>query len=99
MAQHEEIRNTTFGEVLAELLEVRDLPVAPFKVGKLAEEAGLDGWKVLGRMADAGVEDAGYLEGLANVLDLTVAEKIELAFAYSFERRADQTAAVSPTDQ
>ena len=56
----------------------------------LAEEAGLDGWRVLGRMADAGVEDAGYLEGLAGVLGLSESEKVNLAFAYSFERRAEE---------
>ena len=90
MAQREEMRNTVFGEVLASLLEERGLEVTPFKVGKLAEEAGLDGWKVIGRMADAGVEDAGYLDGLAAALDLTRAEMVQLAFAYSFERRAEE---------
>jgi hypothetical protein len=87
MTEHPEMRNTVFGEVLASLLEARGLEVSPFKVGKLAEEAGLDGWKVIGRMADAGVEDAGYLDGLAGVLGLSESEKIELAFAYTFERR------------
>jgi hypothetical protein len=77
----------------------RGLEVTPFAVGKLAEEAGLDGWKVIGRMADVGVEDAGYLEGLADALNLSVAEKIQLAFAYAFECRAGQIAAASPTDQ
>jgi hypothetical protein len=42
---------------------------------------------------------AGYLDGLANALDLPEPEKIKLALAYSLEERADQTAAVSPTDQ
>jgi hypothetical protein len=87
MAQHEEMRNTVFGEVLASLLEERGLEVTPFAVGKLAEEAGLDGWKVLGRMADTGNEPPGYLDGLAAALDLTRAERIELALAYSMERR------------
>ncbi len=90
MAQHEQMRNTIFGEVLAELLEARGLEVTPFAVGMLAEEAGLDGWRVLGRMADAGAEDAGYLDGLAAALQLTRAEKVRLAYAYSFERRAEE---------
>jgi hypothetical protein len=90
MAQHEEMRNTVFGEVLASLLEERGLPVTPAKVGKLAEEAGLDGWRVLGRMADTGAEDAGHLDGLAAALELTRAEMVRLAVAYAFERRAQE---------
>ncbi len=88
---HPEMRNTMFGEVLAELLEERDLSVTPFKVGKLAEDAGLDGWKVIGRMADADADDAGYLagrlDGLADALDLSEPEMMRLALAYTFEDR------------
>jgi hypothetical protein len=87
---HPEMRNTVFGQVLAELLEARDLPVTPFAVGKLAEENGLDGWRLINRMADADVEDAGHLDGLAAALQLTRAEMVQLAFAYSFERRAEE---------
>jgi hypothetical protein len=90
MAQHEEMRNTVFGEVLAELLEERGLEATPFKVGKLAEEAGLDGWKLINRMADAGNEPPGYLDGLAAALELTRTERLQLAFAYSFEHRAEE---------
>lgn len=86
-ARHPEMRNTVFGEVLAELLEARGLEVTPFKVGKLAEDAGLDGWKVIGRMADEGHEPPGYLDGLVAALDLSEPERIRLAFAYSMEYR------------
>jgi hypothetical protein len=55
----------------------------------LAEQSGLDGWKLINRMADADAEDAGYLDGLAAALELSKAEKIQLAYAYSFERRAE----------
>jgi hypothetical protein len=89
--EHPEMRNTTFGEVLAELLEERGLEATPFKVGQLGEQSGLDGWKLIGRMADAGGGDAGYLDGLAAALELSEAEKIQLAFAYSFERRAEES--------
>jgi hypothetical protein len=85
MTEHPELRATIFGQVLAELLEARGLPVTPFKVGKLAEEAGLDGWKVLGRMTDAGAEDPGDLDGLAAALELSETEKVRLAVAYAFE--------------
>jgi hypothetical protein len=89
---HPKMRNTVFGEVLAELLEKRGLEVTPFKVGKLAEEAGLDGSQLINRMADAGNEPPGYLDGLATSLGLSAAERIELALAYSLEQRRQPTA-------
>ncbi len=82
-----ELKNTVFGEVLVEMLEARGLPVTPFKVGKLAEDAGLDGWKVLDRMAAAGAEYAGPLDGLVVALDLTRPEMMDLAHSFTFEER------------
>jgi hypothetical protein len=90
MTEHEELRNTIFGEVLASLLEERGLPVTPAKVGLLGEQAGVDGWRLIGRMANADAEDAGHLDGLAAALDLTRAEMVRLAVAYAFERRAEE---------
>lgn len=87
------MRNTVFGEVLAELLEEREIPVTPFGVGKLAEEAGLDGWRVINRMADAGAENPDHLDGLADALELSVEERVEFALAYSLERRAGEEGA------
>ena len=83
---HLELRNTVFGEVFAELLEARGLEATPFKVGKLAEDAGLDGW-VINRMANAGVEYAGPLDGLVLALDLSRPEMMDLAHAFTFEER------------
>ncbi len=83
-----EMRNTVFGEVLGEFLEARGFPVTPFKVGKLAEEAGLDGWDLIDRMADP---DADYVSGLGRLtkrLDLSEPEMMELASAFAYERRA-----------
>ncbi len=91
-AGNPEMRSTVFGQVLARLLEERGLEVTPFRVGKLSEEAGLDGWKVINRMADAGKEPPGYLDGLATTLGLSAAERIELALAYSLEQRRQPTA-------
>ena len=90
MTEHPELRASVFGEVLAELLEERGIEVSPFQVGKLGEQSGLDGWRLINRMADADAEDAGHLDGLAAALDLTRAEMVRLAFAYSFERRAEE---------
>ncbi len=86
-AGNPEMRSTVFGEVLAELLEKRGLKVTPFRVGKLAEDAGLDGWKVINRMVNADAEYAGDLDGLAERLDLSEVERDELAHAYALERR------------
>ena len=91
--QHPEMRQTVFGQVLAELIESRGLEVSPFAVGQLAEQSGLDGWKVLGRMTDAGAEDPGDLGGLADALGLGESERLELAFSYAFERRLEETLA------
>ncbi len=96
--KHPEMRNTVFGEVLAELLEAREIPVTPFTVGKLAEDAGMDGWKVINRMADADAEYSGPYNRLVEALDLTEPEMMELAQAHAFEERAyhpSRTAGVS----
>jgi hypothetical protein len=93
MPEHPEMRNTVFGEVLAELLEERGLSVTPFAVGKLAEDVGLDGWAVINRMAStAAGNSAGYLDSLAGALDLSEPEKMKLALAYSLEQRVSELA-------
>ena len=87
--KHPEMRNTVFGEVLAELLQERGREVTPFAVGKLAEEAGLEGWAVINRMAHANDDEyVGPFNGLAGKLGLSEPEKMELAVAYLFERRS-----------
>ena len=93
MTEHPKMRNTTFGEVLVQLMEARGLAVSPFAVGQLAEDAGLDGWKVINRMANADAEDPGDLGGLADALGLSESERLELAFSYAFERRLEETLA------
>jgi hypothetical protein len=88
MAEHAEMRNTLFGEVLASLLQARGLEVTPFAVGKLAEEAGLDGWKVINRMASANAPTPCPLSGLVARLGLTKSEMDELLLTYALEQRA-----------
>ena len=90
--EHPELRNTVFGELLGELLESRGLSVTPAKVGKLAEEAGLDGWAVINRMASTDAEYVEGLEDLADALELSEREKAKLALAYTFERHAERLA-------
>jgi hypothetical protein len=92
MTEHPEMRNTEFGRVLAELLEKRGLEVTPFRVGKLSEEAGLDGWAVISRMANPNADYVENLEGLADALELTEPEKMKLALAYTFEGHAERLA-------
>jgi hypothetical protein len=86
MTEHPEMRSTEFGRVLAELLEKRGLEVSPFAVGQLAEDAGLDGWQLINRMADADADFSRRLRPLAEKLELTDAEKTQLAMAFLFEQ-------------
>ena len=79
------LRFTAFGRVLCGMLKERGLPVTPFHVGKLAEDAGLDGWKVINRMASADAEDFGDLRGLDEVLGLDPEEKRRLTMAFAIE--------------
>jgi hypothetical protein len=88
LAGNPEMRNTVFGQVLAELLEQRRLPVTPFAVGKLAEDAGMDGWKLINRMARQDNEPPEDFGPLAAKLGLTEEEKLDLALAFTYERRA-----------
>lgn len=85
--KHPEMRNTAFGRVVAELLEAREMPITPFTAGKLAEDAGLDGWEFIDRMADASHGHIGYLDEFAAELELTLPEMKRLAHAYTFEER------------
>jgi hypothetical protein len=93
VTEHKQLTNTVFGEVLASQLEARGLEVTPFKVGLLAEEAGLDGWKVINRMAAADNPSPGDLRALVERLGLTEPERDTLALAYAFEQRAPTTTA------
>ncbi len=90
--EHPEMKNTVFGEVACGLLEDRGLEVTPAAVGKLAEDAGQDGWAVINRMASADAGYAGYLNGIAAALDLSEAEMMELGLAYTFEVRGHHPA-------
>ncbi len=83
----EEMRNTVFGEVLAELLEARDMPPAIPYVEGLAESAGIDAEKLIRRIEDPNAEHPGGLEEMADRLKLSGRERRELSFAFTYERR------------
>src|SRR5215212_2825614 len=69
--EHPEMRNTVFGEVLTEVLEERGLSVTSATVRRLAQDAGLAEQKLINRMARAGADGPGPLDGLAEALDLS----------------------------
>ncbi len=79
------MQRTAFGRVLSELVEERGIPATPFRVGKLAEDAGLDGWAVINRMASTD-RVAGNIDPLATALELDELERVRLAMAYAMEK-------------
>ncbi len=87
------LRNTAFGEVVCELLEKRGIEVSPFRCGKTAEEAGLDGWAFINRMADTDNDELYGLSGLEDRLDLEEGEMWDIARAYAYEVRPGERVA------
>ncbi len=74
---------TVFGEVLAELLEARDMPpVRPFVEG-LVRRTSIDGEKLIRRIEDPNAEHPGDLEEMADRLGLSRRERRELSFAFA----------------
>jgi hypothetical protein len=63
-----------FGEVLAELMEEREIPATEERMGRLADVAGLDPDRLIARVAGKRTGHVDYLEGLARVLDLSEPE-------------------------
>lgn len=81
-----------FGDVLERLMRRRGLEPGPANVRELAARSGLDGDGLLRRMAGTSTEDLGLLRALARELDLSEAEKTELAVAYTFPSLASSYA-------
>jgi hypothetical protein len=63
------LQQSAFGRVLTELLEERGYIVSPAKVRLLAERSGLEGSRVVGRMANAQARHVGNMTGLADALE------------------------------
>ncbi len=80
------LRNTAFGRVVCELAEERGIPATPGAIGSLAEQAGLEGWRVINRMAGADMTYKGRSLGLlVDALELDGEERRRLALAFTFE--------------
>jgi hypothetical protein len=73
-----------FGEVLEELMRAHGLEPDSENIRRLADASGLDGDGLLRSMVADRSEDLGYLDGFADELVLTEAEKTVLAVAYTF---------------
>jgi hypothetical protein len=84
--QREQLRGSAFGRVLTELLEERGYTVTPGEIGLLVERVGMDGWRVIDRMADAEARYVGRnMKHLADKLELDQDERERLARALAFE--------------
>ncbi len=85
MEQSKEGQLTVFGRVVRGFMEARGVEDTPALV-ELANEKGLplDGHALERRMRSTGYS-AGYLDELADVLELAQKERVRLAMAYAFE--------------
>ena len=64
----------------------RGIPATPGAIGSLAEQAGLEGWRVINRMAGADMTYKGRSLGLlVDALELDQEERRRLALAFAFE--------------
>ena len=78
-------RATAFGRVLGALMEARGIPAEPEQMKSLFDRSGLDGEKLLARVADVDVPDLGPLTGLDREMGLSKRELQTLAVAYVYE--------------
>ena len=83
----EEMTKTVFGEVLAELLEKRDMPARLAYVRGLVKRTSMDAERLIARIEGTSMKHPGELEELADRLELTSQERHELAFALAYEMR------------
>ena len=84
--ENTDTRATAFGRVLGALMEKRGIPAEPEQMQALFDRSGLDGEKLLARVADVDVPDLGDLGGLAREMGLSGREMDALAMAYAFEK-------------
>ncbi len=84
-----EMKNTVFGEVLAELLAARDMPAVIPYVRGLMRPTGTDGEKLIQRIEGswAGHPGDATMGALSDRPKLSERERLELAFAMTFEDR------------
>ena len=78
---------SAFARVLARIMKARGIPANEETALELAERSGLDRDVFRGRLAAELDVDLGDLSRLAEELgELTESERLELAYAYTFER-------------
>ena len=89
----EEMTNTVFGEVLAEMLEAREMPASLAYVEELVEGVNLDAAGLIRRIEGTSTEHPGdaTMAALSDRLELTSQERRKLAFAYTYEVRPPKT--------
>ena len=85
LEQQELLELTAFGRVLVELMEARGYAATPDAVMGLAEEAGVDPWKVVNRTASPENRWVGNFRRLADKLELTPTERHRLKRALDYE--------------
>ena len=85
----EEMTKTVFGEVLAELLEARDMPARLAYVEGLVEGVNLDAALLIQRIEGTSTEHPGdaTMAALSDRLELSEQERRKLAFAFTYEIR------------
>jgi hypothetical protein len=82
-----ELRATAFGATLCELLEEREIEATPESVSEIAQNAGLDGDRLIERMSDTTERpfDLENLTYLARHLELSDEEMMDLALSYTYQ--------------
>ncbi len=83
--QRELLERTAFGRVLVELMEARGYSLTPETVMDLAEEAGVDPWKVANRTLSPENRWAGNFKRLAHKRELAAEERRRLKRALDYE--------------
>jgi hypothetical protein len=78
-------RATAFGRVLGALMEKRGMPAESEEMKALFDRSGLDGEKLLSRVAGEDVPDLGPLTGLDREMGLSERELQTVAMAYVYE--------------
>ena len=78
---------TVFGEVLAELMESRGIEATEENIAEVAVAGGLDPERVVAEFSERTDDYIGPFTRVAENLELSSEEMLDLAWAYAMERR------------